>query len=108
MSRVANLIGVSTINSSDAAGGGLVGTPVGAGNVMLSIQTPVTLPEVVYLEASVEDGVWARVQVNGVDVVLPENRIVTVLGFPAKQLRAASTTPVSGDRRFVFWNILDI
>lgn len=107
MARITELLGKSTIASSDAVGGGLVGTPVGAANNMIGIKCPVLNPETCWLEALVGDE-WRRVQVYGLDVALTENRFVIVDGVPCQALRAASDTPVTGDREFEFWRILDI
>lgn len=108
MSKVLELLGTSVIASSDQGGNGLEGTPVGAGMVTIGIETDTLLPETCWLEASGDGLSWRRVQTRGMDAALPENRYIVLDGIPAKFLRAASDAPVTGDRTFKFWRILDI
>ncbi len=108
MSRITEFLGESVISSSDASGNKLCGTPIGAANVMIGVSCPELLPEASFLEASTDGIEWRRVQIYGMDAALPENRFVVFDGLPVKQLRAAASTPVTGDRVFKFWRILDI
>lgn len=108
MPRTSQLLGESTIASTDAEGPS-AGNPIkAASHTMLAIQAPEETTGDCFLEGSFDEVEWRRVQCYGLDVALPANRLVLVDAVAAPYLRAASEVPEFSDRTFVFWSILDI